>query len=100
MHQLIVISDYTSPVCADSALHNLSIAPAQRAHLLYVTDGSGADLGTVDTGAQADPRTGTASAPAATASTSLQLVNPVINSAINPVVDSILKHVRHQGFVF
>ena len=48
----------------------------QRAHLLYVSDASGADLSTVDTGASPDPRTGIASAPAATANTALQLVRP------------------------
>ena len=47
---------------------------AQRAHLLYATDGSGADLSAVDAGLAVDPRTGSAAPPAATSTTPLQLV--------------------------
>ena len=46
----------------------------QRAHLLFVADGTGADLSAVDAGLGIDPRTGLPAAPAATAATVLQLV--------------------------
>ncbi len=46
----------------------------QKAHLLFVADGTGADLSAVDAGLGVDPRTGLTAAPAATAATVLQLV--------------------------
>lgn len=70
---------YRLCVCEPWTLNpELDLFFSQRAHLLYVSDKSGADLSTVDTGFGMDPRTGVASAPAATAHTALQLVRPVI----------------------
>ncbi len=64
----------------------------QRAHLLFVADGSGADLSAVDAGLSVDPRTGAPSAPAATAATVLQLVCPMrVNNSIENKISTMLQ---------
>ena len=65
-------------------------ASLQKAHLLFVADGTGADLSAVDAGLGVDPRTGMTAAPAATAATVLQLVRPEDNTLVSdPSLDLI-----------
>ena len=83
--------------------HLTDVRRLQKAHLLFVADGTGADLSAVDAGLGVDPRTGLTAAPAATAATVLQLVR-VTDSRLWPSTRTLIPYacaqrLRHRHLV-